>query len=459
MAAVKTSRLALAVALVATLLLGCAPPAQRVASDAPPETPAPLTPTAVATLVASVAAERQDAPAPPPTGEPAPARAPVSPTPAGGEASAPTPTVAQATPTPASRDDLDRVVEKAVAEGYFPGAALAVSRDGKVVKQAAYGSARLYSAPRTRVADPIPVRPDTIFDLASLTKLFTATYVMQLVEAGRIDLDRTVASYLPAFGANGKDRITVRQLLDHSSGLPAGMALEKIPGSIADRLAAVDAVKLKTAPGTAHVYSDLNYIVLGQLVELLSGQSLAEYGRTHVFEPLGMRDTTYNPPASLRERIAATEYEPAAGRGMVWGEVHDESAFALGGAAGHAGLFSTTADLVRFGEAMLGGGALGDARILRPETVRAMTTVGPGDAGHGLGWEVDQDWYMGPLASARAWGHTGYTGTSIVVDASRHLVVVLLTNRVHPTRDGPSINSVRQSVAAAALRLYGGGGR
>jgi len=459
-------RLGLAVAVIALLLAGCAPLAARLGpSGVSPE----VTRSAPAAgddqrTVASEQPAQSLSPAEGRPAEPAPPAAPSaaeslpSPTPVPPPTPAEPPTAVSTVSVPgqpARADDVDRAVQAAIADGLFPGAVVLVSRDGKVVKQTAYGYARLYQDGQTRLADPTPARTNTIFDLASLTKLFTATYVMQLVEAGRLNLDRPVASYLPAFAQNGKARITVRQLLNHSSGLPAGLPLYKVPGGTADRLAAVDAVKPRTPPGAQYLYSDLNYIVLGQLVETLSGQSLAEYGQDHVFGPLGMADTTYNPPDRLRQRIAATEYEPTAGRGMVWGEVHDDNARALGGAAGHAGLFSTASDLAVFAEAMLNGGARGNARILSPESVRAMTRDADG-GGHGLGWEVDQDWYMGPLASAQAWGHTGYTGTSLVIDAKRHLVVVLLTNRVHPTHEGPSINPARRAVAAAALRLLGG---
>jgi CubicO group peptidase (beta-lactamase class C family) len=359
---------------------------------------------------------------------------------------------AQAPGGAARADDIDRAVQSAIADGYFPSAVVYVSRAGQPVKLAAYGYARLYQDLKTKVSDPIAARTDTVYDLASLSKLFTATCVMQLVDAGRIGLDRAVVEYIPAFAQNGKERVTVRQLLDHSSGLPEGLPLSKVPGGRAERLAAVDAVKPESPPGERFVYGDLNYIVLGQLVEVVSGQRLDAYASEHVFGPLGLAATAYNPPDPWRPRIAATEYEPVPGRGMVWGVVHDDNSLALGGVAGHAGVFSTARDVARLGELMLDGGTLGGARVLSPESVRAMTTPAPGGSRFGLGWELSQAWYMGPLASPRGWGHTGYTGTTIVVEASRRLVVVLLTNRVHPTSRGPSLNPVRQAVAAAALR-------
>lgn len=358
-------------------------------------------------------------------------------------------------PPTTQRDEIDRLLETAVVEGYFPGAVVLISRGGDLVKHAAYGHSRLYESAKARLPDPIPARTDTIYDLASVSKLFTATYVMQLVEGGIVELDRSVSRYVPAFAEQGKAGVTVRQLLNHTSGLPAGLPIVNIPGTPAERLAVVDAVKPVAAPGARHLYSDLNYIVLGQMVEILSGQPLRDYAKSNVFGPLGMSDTAYGPLLDRRERLAATEYEPAVGRGMVWGETHDNSAWALGGAAGNAGIFATASDLARFAQAMLPDGRSDAAAILKPESVRAMTTVAPGSGPHGLGWEVNESWYMGALSSSNAWGHTGYTGTSVVVDAQRRIVVVLLANRVHPTARGPSPNPIRRALADAALRVFG----
>lgn len=354
-------------------------------------------------------------------------------------------------------DRIDDAIRSGIEAGIFPGAVVLIARHGRIVKHQAYGHALRYATDGQPLPPSawLPMRPDTVFDLASVTKLVTSIAVMQLVERGRIDLDQPVARYLPEFGAAGKEQVTVRQLLTHTSGLPAWLPLYTLPGTSADRLRAVFAAPLLDPPGTVYRYSDLGLIVLGVLVERVSGLSLDRYVAERIAGPLGMRDTTFNPPASLRERIAATEYQPWTNRGLVWGSVHDENAYALGGVAGHAGLFSTARDLAVLAQALLNGGRYGSARILRPETVRAMMANQlPGFPGHdhGLGWELNQGWYMDALASPFTAGHTGFTGTSLVVDPRSDVVVVLLTNRVHPTRNGGSVNPWRRQVARLAAR-------
>jgi hypothetical protein len=222
-----------------------------------------------------------------------------------------------------------------------------------------------------------------------------------------------------------------------------------------ERLAAVLAVQPTAAPGGRYLYSDLDMITLGLLVEAVTGRPLDAVIADRITRPLRMRDTMFNPPASLRDRIAATEAEPWAGRPMLRGDVHDENAWSLGGVAGHAGLFSTAHDLAVLAQALLNGGRYGDARILRADTVRAMltneNTEFPGDS-HGLGFELDQRWYMDALSSPVSFGHTGFTGTSLVVDPMSDAFVVLLTNRVHPTRDWGSNNAARRAVAQDLAR-------
>ncbi|WP_020577273.1 serine hydrolase domain-containing protein [Actinopolymorpha alba] len=339
------------------------------------------------------------------------------------------------------------------ARPLYPGAVVLAARDGKVVVHEAMGHALRYAdAAGTELpADQrVPMASDTIFDLASISKLFTSLVVMQQVERGRIDLDATVASYLPAFAANGKESIRVRDLLTHTSGLPSWMRLWRPYPDRAARIQAVLEVVPKASPGTLYEYSDLNLITLGALVEEVSGKSLDVLVREGVTEPLGMVDTGYNPPASKLDRIAATEYQTDPPRGMVRGSVHDENAWSLGGVAGHAGVFSTAADLARLAQAMLNGGTYAGKRILRTESVKMMLTdynTGfPGHA-HGLGFELDQRFYMGALASPSTAGHTGFTGTSLVIDPLSRTFAVLLTNRVHPRREWSGVNPARRAVA------------
>lgn len=336
----------------------------------------------------------------------------------------------------------------------FPGAVAVMGHRGRVVAEDASGFARLYADADTLLPEPerIPMRRDTIFDLASLSKLFTSIAAVQLVEQHRLDLDAPVARYLPDFAANGKQAVTIRQLLTHTSGFPSWLPLWSKYPDVPSRLQAVRSAPLINAPGTAYLYSDLNMISLAMVIETITGQGLDEVVRRQITAPLGMHDTKYNPPARLRPRIAATEFQTAPDRGLVWGEVHDENAWALGGLAGHAGVFSTADDLSVLAQTLLNGGDYGRHRILAPESVQLLITdlnqAFPGHA-HGLGFEIDQPAYMGRLAGPQTVGHTGYTGTTIVIDFSSSSFAILLTNRVHPSRNGTSIQAARAAWASA----------
>ena len=339
----------------------------------------------------------------------------------------------------------------------YAGGVVLASRHGVVPVHDAAGKAVRYADADTELpADQqVPMQRDTIFDLASVTKTFTTIAVMQQVEAGRVSLDEPVATYLPAFAANGKEDITVRHLLTHTGGLPAWLPLYSAYPTREERLAAVLAVKPTAEPEQKYVYSDLSLITLGLVVEEVSGEPLDAAIADGITRPLGMTDTMFNPPARLVDRIAATEEQPWAGRPMIRGEVHDENAWSLGGVAGHAGLFSTAHDLALLARTLLNGGRYGDVRILEPETVRAMlvneNTEFPANS-HGLGFELDQRWYMDGLSTPVTFGHTGYTGTSVVIDPLSDSFVILLTNRVHPSRDWGSNNPSRRAMARDLAR-------
>ncbi len=345
------------------------------------------------------------------------------------------------------------------AHPMYAGATVVAAKDGVIVQLAAVGRAVRYALDGTTVVElpageQIPAREDTIWDLASMSKLFTTTSVAQLIERGLVDLAAPVVSYLPDFAANGKSDITVLNLLTHTSGLIPDPIPSLWGGTYQtheEKVAAILATTPSAPPNTKYVYSDLNFLTLGLIVEKISGQTLDAYVHEHITAPLGMTDTMYNPPESLKPRIAAYEYEPWAKRGLVWGQVHDENAWALGGVAGHAGVFSTAHDLAIFAQTYLNGGRYGRARILAEDTVRLMlhdynSATFPDDP-HGLGWELALNWYMGALASPVTFGHTGYTGTSIVVDPLSHSFVILLSNRVHPSRDWGSNNIARRAMA------------
>ncbi|MEC3981121.1 serine hydrolase [Amycolatopsis sp. H20-H5] len=342
----------------------------------------------------------------------------------------------------------------------FSGAVGLLAHDGVVVDKYTAGAALRYadaSGTELPPAQQVPMRNDTIFDMASISKLFTSIAVMQLVEQGRVDVAAPVVRYLPDFGVNGKESVTVEQLLTHTSGFDADPVPSLWAGypDIPSRRKAVLDSKLIHAPGSTYLYSDINLLTLGFLVEKLTGQPLDKVVHDRLTAPLGMTDTGYNPPASKLDRVAATEFETNPARGLVRGQVHDENAWSLGGVAGHAGVFSTAGDMATLAQAILNGGTYRGHRVLRPETVRLMLTnynqKFPDDA-HGLGFELDQPWYMGALASPVTAGHTGFTGTTLVIDPESRSFAILLTNRVHPTRSWGSINLARETWASSLAK-------
>jgi CubicO group peptidase (beta-lactamase class C family) len=362
-----------------------------------------------------------------------------------------------AAPLAQMSEDLRAYLEPSPTHPLYAGGVVLASRHGVVPVHDAAGMAYRYTDVDAELpADQqVPMRRDTIFDLASVTKTFTTIAVLQQIEAGRIALDEPVATYLPAFAAHGKDDVTVRHLLTHTGGLPAWIPLYSAYPTVEERLAAVLDVEPEAEPGEQYVYSDLSLITLGLVVEKVTGRSLDRVIADGITRPLGMRDTMFNPPARLADRIAATEAQPWAGRPMIRGEVHDENAWSLGGVAGHAGLFSTAHDLAILARTLLNGGRYGHARILSEDMVRRMlvneNAAFPGDS-HGLGFELDQRWYMDGLSTPVTFGHTGFTGTSVVIDPLSDSFVILLTNRVHPSRDWGSNNPARRAVARDLAR-------
>lgn len=306
------------------------------------------------------------------------------------------------------------------------------------------------------------MRTDTIFDMASVSKLFTSIVVMQLIEKGKVGLDTPIATYVPEFAANGKQAITVRQALTHTTGFPAWLPLWSTGKTPEERLQLALTAKLQNPPGTTYLYSDLNLISLGEVAHRVTGKTLDKLVADGITKPLQMRDTGYNPDPKKKPRIAATEFQTAPPRGMVWGSVHDENAWSLGGVAGHAGVFSTADDLAVLAQTFLNGGSYRGARILKESSVTAMITnfnqAFPGND-HGLGFELNQRWYMGGLSGPRTAGHTGYTGTSIVIDFDSRSFAILLTNRVHPSRDWGSNNPARRAVVQGLALALGVGPR
>ncbi|PYP76844.1 MAG: hypothetical protein DMD35_17280 [Gemmatimonadetes bacterium] len=342
--------------------------------------------------------------------------------------------------------NIDRVIERGIKAGGYPGAAVVVGRKGAAVWEKGFGRLGWTS-------DAGAVVPErTIYDLASLTKVVgTTTAVMILFDEGKIHLDDRVVQYIPEFGGGAKDNVTIRMLLEHRSGLPAGRDLWRLASTPEEARAAVISTPLFAAPGQYFEYSDLGADMLGFVVEAVSGEKLDQFLDTRVFGPLGMSDTRFRPDASLRGRVAPTELNPPRGYPLR-GEVHDENAYALGGVAGHAGLFSTASDLAVFAQMLLNGGSYNGTRIVADSTVRLFTRRAAGT--RALGWDTCAGkGSCGTYLSSSAYGHTGFTGTSLWIDLEREMFVVLLTNRVHEARarrPAKVISDVRADLADAA---------
>jgi CubicO group peptidase (beta-lactamase class C family) len=342
-------------------------------------------------------------------------------------------------------DAINRVVERGIAAGGFPGAAVIVGRNGKAVLQRGFGHVAWDKS------SPDVSPSSTIYDLASLTKVVgTTTAIMVLFDQGRIDLEAPVSRYLPEFTGGEKNLVTIRQLLTHRSGLPAGRDIYKLTKDPAEARKLVLATPLIAHPGQQYEYSDLGADVLGMVVERISAQPLDEFLADYVFHPLGMYDTGFRPADSLDARIAPTG-SSATGREQR-GQVNDENAYALGGVAGHAGLFSTATDLSVFAQMMLNGGVYNGVRIVADSTVQLFTTRAVGH--RALGWDTPTGSFgSGDYLSEHSFGHTGFTGTSIWIDPDRNMFVILLTNRVfdshspHPVR---VIADVRSDLSDAA---------
>ena len=341
---------------------------------------------------------------------------------------------------------VDRIVSRGITAGGYPGASVVIGRKGYAVFQKGFGKLGWTTSSPRVTADR------SIYDLASLTKVVgTTTAAMLLYDAGRLDLEAPVSTYLPAFSGGWKDSVTVRHLLTHRSGLPAGRDLWRIARTPDEARAAVLATNLECRPGQCYIYSDLGADILGFVIEAIAGETLDVFLHDKVFEPLGMNDTFYRPADSLTYRIAPTEIAPPRGYPLQ-GQVHDENAYALGGVAGHAGLFSTAADLSIFAQMMLNGGEYNGVRVLSDTVVSLFTRRTAGT--RALGWDTAEGTGgAGKFLDSHAYGHTGYTGTSIWIDPERQMFVLLLTNRVHAARarrPAKVISDVRADLADAA---------
>ncbi len=350
-------------------------------------------------------------------------------------------------------EPIGRIVGKEIQSGRIPGAVVLIGSRQKVLYRRAFGY-------RSLVPERLPMKADTIFDLASLTKVVaTTTAIMQLAEKGKISLDEPAAAYWPEFGAEGKGSITVRQLLTHYSGLRPDLSLNPAWSGYEGALQMIISERPVSTPGTRFLYSDINFEVLGELVRRISGLSLDEYCRKNIFVPLGMKDTLFKPSESLCGRIAPTQDNNGKEGRMSCGGVHDPSAYLMGGVAGHAGLFSSADDLSKFAQMLLNKGTLDGVEILSPFSVDMMTMLQSPlgkEVPRGLGWEIGP-----PFCSNRdrlqdfgSYGHRGFTGIEIRIDSVTGTYVVILTNRVHPDGKGDA-KQIRRRIADLIARSLG----
>jgi CubicO group peptidase (beta-lactamase class C family) len=343
---------------------------------------------------------------------------------------------------------IDTAVSKAIDRGELPGAVVVVVHKDAVAFRKAYGL-------KSKKPAEAPMTLDTIFDLASLTKpIATGTSIHHLIEAGKLDPSDKVSKHWPEFAANGKEGVTVEHLLLHTSGLTADNAIADYANGKAAAMKAIAGLKLEAPAGTRFKYSDVGFIVLGELVERLGGASLDAYANKHVFAPLKMADTGYTPKESAFGRIAPTGLRK---QETILGSVHDPRAFAMGGVAGHAGLFATADDLALYARMVLNRGELAGVRILKEESMKRFTEPHdvPPKGRRSLGWDVDTS-YSSPrgegFQAGAGFGHTGFTGTSIWFEPRHKLAVIVLSNRVHPDDKGnatPLRKEIASIVAAA----------
>lgn len=342
---------------------------------------------------------------------------------------------------------VDSVIMNAIEDSAFPGAVILVAKDGMILHSKSFGK-------QTYEFDSPAITTETIFDLASVSKVIaTTSAAMICVDRKLFSLDDKVVKFIPAFGKNNKKHITLRDLLLHQSGLPAFKPYYKIVKNGEEILNDIYNSKLDFETGTKMVYSDLGMITLGKVIEKVSKKSLDKFCYENIFSPLGMRNTFYNPPKEALGRIAPTEVDNHFRKRLLVGEVHDETAFMLNGVAGHAGLFSTASDLAKILHTLLQNGFYQGKQIIKPETVQLFTSKQSKISSRGIGWDTkDEKSSAGSLFSMRSFGHTGYTGTSVWTDPERNLFAILLTNRVHPTRENVKILRVRPKFYDAVIR-------
>ncbi|HDR3897140.1 serine hydrolase domain-containing protein [Bacillus sp. FSL W7-1334] len=340
---------------------------------------------------------------------------------------------------------IDSIMNTAIKQRQIPGGVLLISQFNKVLKHKAYGYKAIYSDDKfTLLNNPLLTEPDTIYDLASVSKVFTSIAILKLIEENLLTLNTPVHYYIPEYKKNGKDVVTIYHLLTHTSGLPSSIPWYRLDEAKTheEQIAIILSEQLKSNPGK-HLYSDLGMIILGIVIENITKMKLNDFIKEIIISPLGMSNTMHQPSKSIKHKIAATEYQSNTNRGLVWGEVHDEKAWFLGGVAGHAGIFSNAVDLNKLCQMILQEGTYNNKSILSVNSIKLLKQnyLRPDDLiSYSLGWDLNKRKYMGRLAEYNSIGHRGYTGTSIIISFKLGVSFVLLTNRVHSSRNSIDIN-------------------
>jgi CubicO group peptidase (beta-lactamase class C family) len=341
----------------------------------------------------------------------------------------------------------DKILMNAIDNKAFPGAVVLVSKDSKIIYEKPFGHL-------TYDKNSASVSNNTIYDIASLTKVVaTTTSAMICYDRKLFSLDDQVAMYLPAFAKNGKENVTIKNLLLHNSGLPAFKRFYGKYNSEEEVIDALYSIEIDYETGTKTVYSDLGMIVFGKLIEKVTGEKLDQFCKEEIFQPLQMKNTYFNPPDSLKYKIAPTEYDDYWRNKLVWGTVHDENSALMGGIAGHAGVFSTANDLSHLLQMLLNGGKYNSEQLINPETIKLFTKRYSSQSTRALGWDTKskKGSSAGALFDNTSFGHTGFTGTSIWVDPTRELFVIFLTSRIHPTRENKQLFKIRPALHNAIM--------
>lgn len=346
-----------------------------------------------------------------------------------------------------STHKIDNVMQTAIRKKQIPGGVVLIMHRGSIIYHKAFGN--LMVKP-----NHIKTQKNSVYDLASLTKLFTATLIMRLHEEGIIDVTKPVATYLKSFAIPDKNNITIEQLLTHRSGLPAGIPVEDFTAGQSAAVDKIAATPLKYHPGTNFLYSDLGPIVAGYLAEHVTSKPLASLFKEYIFTPLDLQQTAVHPSPRFLNHIAACDFENGT---LVHGRVHDPRAHALGDCAGNAGIFATAADVAKFGQLFLNGGKYKGKQLLSATSIRAMTAPDkslPEDEQRGIGFDINTKYSLprGKLFAKNSFGHTGFTGTSLWIDPTTQTIVVLLTNRLHPDGKG-DVKKLRSSIGTLAAQL------